>query len=74
MKLKFLSHYLETSGNGQGAVAEQRYRQATNLYYRVMKRLLDIVSIIILREPVSDKSRITRMRSMGTNMSTKLKV
>ncbi|XP_052218213.1 retinoblastoma-associated protein-like [Dreissena polymorpha] len=42
MKLKFLSHYLETSGNGQGAVAEQRYRQATNLYYRVMKRLLDI--------------------------------
>ncbi|KAH3811757.1 hypothetical protein DPMN_140172 [Dreissena polymorpha] len=42
IKLKFLSHYLETSGNEQGAVAEQRYRQATNLYYRLMKRLLDI--------------------------------
>ncbi|WAR28133.1 RB-like protein [Mya arenaria] len=34
LKLKFLSRYLETAGSCQGHVAEQRYTQATNLYYR----------------------------------------
>ncbi|XP_052784892.1 retinoblastoma-associated protein-like isoform X3 [Mya arenaria] len=42
LKLKFLSRYLETAGSCQGHVAEQRYTQATNLYYRVMNRLLDM--------------------------------
>jgi len=47
LKLKFLSSYLEVAGASQGHVAEQRYTQAVNLYYRVMKRMLDTVNLAV---------------------------
>lgn len=43
LKTVFVRHYTKTSGVGQESVAKQRFTEATNLYFRVMKKLLDMV-------------------------------
>ena len=44
----FVRHYTKTSGACQESVAQQRFTEATNLYFRVMKKLLDLVAILFL--------------------------
>ena len=44
----FVRHYTKTSGACQESVAQQRFTEATNLYFRVMKKLLDMVAILFL--------------------------
>ena len=42
---KFCECYIEETNSSQINVAEQRFKQAGCLYYRVMKMLLDMVSV-----------------------------